>query len=82
MVEFAIGFGLIVAIWFGREVIKDSADGLDESAKLWRDEKIVEVALQRQELYQDLKDQMEDANLSKLATSQDIHKLVGYTKKK
>ena len=82
MVEFAVGFGLIVAIWIGRAVIKDSVDGLDESAKLWRDEKIVEVALQRQELYQDLKDQMEDANLTKLATSQDIHKLVGYTKKK
>ena len=82
MVELAIGFGLIVAIWFGREVIKDSADGLDESAKLWRDEKIAEVALQRQSLYQDLKDQMEDANLTKLATSADIHKLIGYTKKK
>lgn len=82
MVELAIGFGLLVAIWFGRSVIKDSADGLDESAKLWRDEKIVEVALQRQELFNSLQEEMTQANLTKLATSEDVYKLIGYSKKK
>ena len=82
MVELAIGFGLLVAIWFGRSVIKDSADGLDESAKLWRDEKIVEVSLQRQELFKSLQDEMAHTNATKLATSEDIYKLIGYSKKK
>lgn len=82
MVELAIGFGLLVAIWYGRSTIKDSVDGLDESAKLWRDEKIVEVALQRQELYKTVQDEMEQANLEKLATSADVYNLIGYKKKR
>lgn len=82
MVELAIGFGLMAAIWFGRSVIKDSADGLDESAKLWRDEKVVEVALQRQELYKTVQDEMTESGLTKLATSEDVYKLIGYSKKR
>ena len=80
MVEFAIACGLVAVLWFGRGVIKDSADGLDETARLWRDQKSVEVALQRQELYVDLQEQMKDANVSKLATSADLYKLMGYKK--